>query len=116
MSKKDKKNRNKAQNSSQKNDEAPVVTRTPRTKETIRNVEVMNQQREKDFQLLRELLENTNGEFPKEERKLIDCYIFRDLSEEKSIEELGVSPEKFWRTFDSAAKKIRDALPRIMIF
>lgn len=87
-----------------------------RDKATIRNVAMEKKRREQGHERVRELLAATNGEFPKEERDLIQYYYFDDRSQEETAALLSVSPERFWKIHDSATKKIRKFLPNTELF
>lgn len=124
MSKKDRKNQRKEKN--RKNDvsvqdsdsgtgeRSPVSDRDAAQK--AKKVEMMNRQEEQKFAEIRSLLNRTNGEFPKQERELLQLYIFDDLSQENVAIKLGVSMSEFWKIFDSASGKIHEALPHIKNF
>ena len=83
------------------------------TEEAKRIVETMNNERDRECGLVKDLLNRTNGEFPKLERDFIEGYFFEESSEEVVRLMLCVSPERFWEIHDSVISKFRNMLPRL---
>ncbi len=74
-------------------------------------VGIMNEAKAREQELVKELLGRTNGEFPKKERELIDCYFFEDLPEEDIQKRLSISPDTFWELLESINSKFKEMLP-----
>jgi len=94
---------------------APAEKRVP-DKATIRNIETEKKQKERGQEEVQALLARTNGEFPKEERDLIEYYYFRDLSQEETARLLNIGADRFWKVHDSTMRKIREFLPNVKLF
>lgn len=80
---------------------------SPKTEEQSKNEKLCNIIRERKIREVMDVLSSTNGEFTKDERRLIELYFIEDREEKDVMESLQKSPDQFWKLVDSSSKKIR---------